>query len=118
MKSISLKSALAAGITAVTLSFAAPPASAMNQQELIEEMARGAGLSKADAQKALTAFVAATSKALKKGERVLVPGFGTFALSIRPARTARNPQTGQVVRVKAKKIVKFKPSSVLSRTVN
>lgn len=118
MKGISLKAALVAGMTSATLSFAAPPASAMNQEELIYEMAVNSGISKGDSRKALRAFVAATTRALKKGDRVSIPGFGSFSLSIRAARTARNPQTGQVIKVRAKKIVKFKAATMLSNTVN
>ena len=67
----------------------------MNKAELIEAMASGAGISKADAKKALDAFVGSTTATLKKGGRVALVGFGSFSVSNRSARTGRNPQTGK-----------------------
>ncbi len=89
----------------------------MNKAELIDSMASSAGLSKADAKRALDAFVDATTGALKKGDRVALVGFGSFAVSKRNARTGRNPQTGQPITIAAKKVVKFKAGSELSNTV-
>ena len=89
----------------------------MNKAELIEGMASEAGLSKADAKKALDAFVNQTTKALKKGDRVALVGFGSFSVSKRAARKGRNPQTGKEIQIKAKKVVKFKPGSELSSKV-
>ncbi|MBN2639017.1 MAG: HU family DNA-binding protein [Bacteroidales bacterium] len=85
----------------------------MNKAELIDAMAAGAGLSKADAKKALDAFVDATSGALKKGERVALVGFGSFSVSTRSARKGRNPQTGKEISIPAKKVVKFKSGADL-----
>ncbi len=90
----------------------------MNKAELIEAIASKAGLSKADAKKALDAFVEATSDALKKGDRVALVGFGSFSVSERGARTGRNPQTGQPIKIAAKKVVKFKAGSELASKVN
>ena len=89
----------------------------MNKAELIDAMAAGANLSKADAKKALDAFVDATSGALKGGDRVALVGFGSFSVSTRAARTGRNPQTGKEIDIPAKKVVKFKAGADLSKTV-
>ena len=89
----------------------------MNKAELIDSMASKAGLSKADAKRALDAFVDATTGALKKGDRVALVGFGSFAVSKRNARTGRNPQTGKPITTAAKKVVKFKAGSELADTV-
>lgn len=90
----------------------------MNKAELIEAMANGAGISKADAKKALDAFVDTTTKALKKGDRVALVGFGSFSVSKRSARTGRNPQTGKEIKISAKKVVKFKAGADLGTAVN
>jgi DNA-binding protein HU-beta len=89
----------------------------MNKAELIDAMAAEASLTKADAKRALDAFVGATTKALKKGDRVALVGFGSFSVAKRAARTGRNPQTGKEIKIAAKKVVKFKPGSELVGTV-
>jgi DNA-binding protein HU-beta len=89
----------------------------MNKSELIDAMADQAGLTKADAKKALDGFINATSDALKKGDRVALVGFGSFSVSERNARTGRNPQTGKEITIPAKKVVKFKAGSELSDMV-
>ncbi|HEX7412383.1 MAG TPA: HU family DNA-binding protein [Bacteroidales bacterium] len=89
----------------------------MNKAELIEAMATEAGMTKADAKRALDAFVGATHKALKKGERVALVGFGSFSVAKRAARKGRNPQTGKEIKIAAKKVVKFKAGSELTKTV-
>ena len=89
----------------------------MNKAELIDAMASGAELSKADAKKALDAFIGATTGALKKGDRVALVGFGSFAVAKRAARTGRNPQTGKEIKIAAKKVVKFKAGTELSGSV-
>ncbi|MCC5923236.1 MAG: HU family DNA-binding protein [Crocinitomicaceae bacterium] len=90
----------------------------MNKAELIDAMAAEAGLSKADAKKALDGFINATSSALKSGDRVSLIGFGSFSISERSARTGRNPQTGKEIQIAAKKVVKFKAGAELSNSVN
>ncbi len=90
----------------------------MNKAQLIDAMAAGAGLSKADAKKALDAFVSATTDALKGGDRVALIGFGSFAVSERGERTGRNPQTGKEIKIAAKKVVKFKAGAELSDAVS
>ncbi len=89
----------------------------MNKAQLIDAIAGDAGLSKADAKKALDAFVKNTSGALKKGERVALVGFGSFSIAERNARMGRNPQTGKEIKIAAKKVVKFKAGSELSDNV-
>ncbi|MCF6366185.1 MAG: HU family DNA-binding protein [Bacteroidales bacterium] len=90
----------------------------MNKAELIDAMASGSGLTKADSRRALDSFIEATEGALKKGERVALVGFGSFAVNKREARKGRNPQTGKEINIPAKKVVKFKAGSDLSRKVN
>ena len=89
----------------------------MNKAELIDAMAANAGISKAEAKKALDAFVDATTGALKKGDRVALVGFGSFSVSTRAARKGRNPQTGQEINIAAKKVVKFKAGGDLATKV-
>ncbi|HLV42870.1 MAG TPA: HU family DNA-binding protein [Brumimicrobium sp.] len=90
----------------------------MNKAELIEAMASEAGLSKADAKKALDAFINATTNALKEGDRLSLIGFGSFSISNRAARVGRNPQTGKEIQIAAKNVVKFKAGTDLANTVN
>lgn len=89
----------------------------MNKAQLIDAIAAEAKITKADAKKALDAFVKATGSALKKGDRVALVGFGSFAVAKRNARTGRNPQTGKPINIKAKKVVKFKAGSELNGKV-
>jgi DNA-binding protein HU-beta len=90
----------------------------MNKAELIDAIASESGLSKVDAKKALDGFVAATSTALKNGDRISLVGFGSFSISERSARTGRNPQTGKEIKIAAKKVVRFKAGAELSSSVN
>jgi DNA-binding protein HU-beta len=90
----------------------------MNKAELIDAIASNADLSKADAKRALDGFVAATSDALKKGDRISLVGFGSFSISKRAARTGRNPQSGKEIQISAKNVVRFKAGSELSGKVN
>ena len=89
----------------------------MNKAELIDAIAGESKLSKADSKKALDAFVTATTKALKKGDRVALVGFGSFSIAKRAARKGRNPQTGKEIKIAAKKVVKFKAGNELSDKV-
>ena len=89
----------------------------MNKAELIEAMASGANISKADAKRALDSFIQTTSGALKKGDRVALVGFGSFSVSRRAARKGRNPQTGKEIQIAAKNVVRFKAGSELSGKV-
>ncbi|MDG5800337.1 HU family DNA-binding protein [Marinilabiliaceae bacterium ANBcel2] len=90
----------------------------MNKAQLIDAIAGESNLTKADAKKALDAFLKVTGDALKSGDRVSLVGFGSFAVSERSARTGRNPQTGKEITIPAKKVVKFKAGSELTDSVN
>ncbi len=90
----------------------------MNKTELIDAMASGAGITKADAKKALNAAIDAITNALKNGDRVALVGFGTFSTSTRAARKGRNPQTGAEINIPAKKVVKFKAGLELSKGIS
>jgi DNA-binding protein HU-beta len=89
----------------------------MNKGDLIEAIAKGSDLSKADADRALNATLDAITKTLKKGDKVTIPGFGTFSITKRAARTGRNPATGESIKIKAKKTPKFKAGSALAEAV-
>jgi len=89
----------------------------MNKTELIAAMADKAGLTKADAKKALDAFIDTTAASLKKGDKISLVGFGSFDVAKRNARTGRNPKTGEPIKIAAKKVVKFRPGSDLSNNV-
>ncbi len=89
----------------------------MNKAELIDAIASQANLTKADAKRALDAFIGATTTALKKGERVALVGFGSFSVSKREARKGRNPQSGKEITIPAKKVVKFKAGAELADKV-
>ena len=90
----------------------------MKKVELIEAVAEKAGLTKADAGRALDATIEAITGALVKGDRVPLVGFGTFATSKRAARTGRNPQTGAEVKIPARNAVTFKAGTQLKNKVN
>lgn len=90
----------------------------MNKAELIDAIASEAKLTKADAGRALDAFINATTKSLKKGGRVALVGFGSFTVAKRSARTGRNPQTGKAIKIAAKKVAKFKAGAELAKAVN
>lgn len=89
----------------------------MNKGELVDAMASEAKITKADAQRALEAFLNVTAKTLKKGDKVTLVGFGTFSVAKRAARTGRNPQTGKEIKIAAKKVAKFKAGAELSTKV-
>ncbi len=89
----------------------------MNKSELISAMAAEAQLSKADAKKALDAFISSVTKALKKGDKVALVGFGTFAVGERAARTGVNPATKKAIKIPAKKVAKFKAGAELAAAV-
>ena len=85
----------------------------MNKTQLIEAMAADAGISKAQAKKALESFLNNVEKTMKKGGKVTLIGFGTFSTVTRKAREGRNPATGAKIKIPAKTVVKFKPGSNL-----
>ncbi|MDH4210561.1 MAG: HU family DNA-binding protein [candidate division WOR-3 bacterium] len=89
----------------------------MTKAELIERMAQRAKISKRAAGIALNTFVEATTNALRSGDKVALVGFGTFSVSKRKARTARNPRTGETIEVPAKRAPKFKAGRDLKNAV-
>ncbi len=89
----------------------------MNKTELIDQIAAGAGLTKVDSKKALDATIAAIIDALKKGDKVQLVGFGTFAVNEKPARKGINPATKQEIQIAAKKVAKFKAGAELADAV-
>ena len=89
----------------------------MNKADLIAQISEDAGISKVQANAALDSFTAAVTKELKKGGKVTLVDFGTFSISERAARTGRNPQTGATIKIKAKKVAKFKAGKELSASI-
>jgi len=90
----------------------------MNKSELVEAIAHGAGITKVAASKIVEVFTDTITHALKKGEQVVLPGFGSFSTSVRSARTGRNPQTGQAIQIKASRVAKFKAGKKLKDAVS
>jgi DNA-binding protein HU-beta len=90
----------------------------VTKADLVNAIAEQAGLSKADAEKALKAFTGAVTQALKAGEKVSLVGFGTFSVGQRAARTGKNPQTGAKIKIPAAKSPKFKAGKALKDAVN
>ena len=90
----------------------------MNKSEFVAAIAESAELSKKDAEKAVKAFTEVVEAELKKGEKIQLTGFGTFEVSERPARTGRNPRTGETMKIKASKAPKFKAGKALKDAVN
>jgi DNA-binding protein HU-beta len=86
----------------------------MNKAELIAKIAVDAGITKTQANTTLDTFVEAVTKTLKGGGKVTLVGFGTFSVSKRAARNGRNPQTGEVIKIKARKVARFKAGKELS----
>ena len=89
----------------------------MTKADLVGKMADSAGITKAGAEKALAGFLGGVSDALRKSDKVTLVGFGTFSVAQRAAREGRNPQTGKKIKIKATKVVKFKPGSKLKGMV-
>ena len=86
----------------------------MNKTELIDKIAAGAGISKADSKKALDATVNALKEALIAGDKIQLVGFGTFSVNERPAREGINPATKEKIQIAAKKVAKFKAGAELA----
>jgi DNA-binding protein HU-beta len=89
----------------------------MTKADLIASIGKEAKISKASAEKALNAFSNTVTKALKKGDKLTLTGFGTFSVVKRKARTGRNPQTGKEIKIPATKVAKFKAGNLLKRAV-
>ena len=90
----------------------------MNKSELIEHIAQQAEISKAAASRALEAVIGGVKDTLKKNGSVSIVGFGTFAVTKRPARSGRNPRTGAAIKIKAAKVPKFRPGKGLKDHLN
>ena len=90
----------------------------MNKAELISAIVAKTNLTKADTKKMLDAFIAATEETLKKGDKLTLVGFGSLSVAKRSARTGRNPRTGSAIKIAAKKVVKFRPGTELTKKVN
>ena len=89
----------------------------MSKAELVEKIAEQAKLTKVDAERAVNAFINVITASLKAGDDVTLVGFGTFTTGDRAERQGRNPQTGEVITISAKKVVKFKPGKALKEEV-
>ena len=90
----------------------------MTKAELVSKIAEDAGITKIAATAALDSFLDGVTKTLKAGDKLTLVGFGTFSVSKRAARVGRNPFTGQEIKIKAKKVAKFKASKDLSGKLN
>jgi DNA-binding protein HU-beta len=91
----------------------------MNKGELVDAIAKDAGITKGQAADALDAVITAIEKTLSKADgKVTLVGFGTFSVAKRAARTGRNPRTGKEIKIKAKKVAKFKAGAELAKKVN
>jgi DNA-binding protein HU-beta len=90
----------------------------MNKATLIAKIADDAGITRAAAATAVESLIEGVTTTLKKGQRVTLVGFGTFGVSKRKARTGRNPQTGETIKIKAKTIARFKAGAQLTKKLN
>jgi DNA-binding protein HU-beta len=90
----------------------------MNKAELIERVARDTGLTKADSLRVIDAFLDTVTKTLRKGEKVTLVGFGSFQTARRRARNGRNPQTGTLIKIAARRVPKFVPGKELKDQVS
>ncbi len=89
----------------------------MTKAELVVVMAKATGCTKASAERALDAFLVAIRDSLRKGRRVTISGFGSFAITRRAERNAKNPRTGKTMRIPAARVPRFKPSKSLKSAV-
>ncbi|HEY0298028.1 MAG TPA: HU family DNA-binding protein [Arachidicoccus sp.] len=89
----------------------------MNKAEVVAKIAEDAGITKTQANAALDSFTTTVQKVLKSGDKVTLVGFGTFSVTKRAARTGRNPQTGAPLKIKAKKVARFKAGKDLSSKI-
>lgn len=89
----------------------------MNKRELVDAIASEAGGTKADASRFLDVLMTTITGALKSGDQVILPGFGSFSIVNRSERSGRNPQTGEVIKIKASRVAKFKAGKSLKEAV-
>jgi DNA-binding protein HU-beta len=90
----------------------------MTKKELIDAIASKTGSGKADAERAIAALIEVISDTLKKGDSLSLPGFGSFEIRERAARTGRNPKTGEEIAIAASRVPAFKPGAALKAAVN
>ncbi len=90
----------------------------MNKQDLIEQIAQAAEVSKSAAERAVDALVVAVKSSLKKGDMVTLVGFGTFYVGRRKARAGRNPRTGEALSIKATSVPRFRAGKALKDAIN
>jgi DNA-binding protein HU-beta len=89
----------------------------MNKGELIERVAKDARITKVEAGRAIDSVFNNIRKTLKRGEKTSLVGFGTFSVSRRKARTGRNPQSGEAIKIPARKVVRFTSGKALKETI-
>ncbi len=89
----------------------------MNKSELVDAIASGTGLTKADTSRVLEMFMLTVTDALKGGDQVVLPGFGSFSTGNRSEREGRNPQTGEKIKIKASRVARFKAGKSLKEAV-
>ena len=89
----------------------------MNKGDLVGKVASDTGVTKSQAEAAFNSLIGAVTSSLKKGQKVTIVGFGTFSVAKRKARAGRNPQTGAVIKIAARKVPKFTPGSDLKKAV-
>jgi DNA-binding protein HU-beta len=89
----------------------------MNKSQLVDAIASGSGLTKAEASKVLETFTSTVTDVLKSGEKIEITGFGTFDTTNRSSRIGRNPQTGEALQIKASRVAKFKAGKNLKEAV-
>ncbi len=90
----------------------------MNKGDLVDNVAKASDITKAQATDAVNSVLSSMQSCLKKGDKVSLIGFGTFSINKREARMGRNPRTGAPIKIKAKKVVKFKAGKALEDAVN
>jgi DNA-binding protein HU-beta len=89
----------------------------MNKSDLIDAIAKDAGITKVQAAKAINTYHETVKKAMKKGDSVSLVGFGTYTTAQRKARTGRNPKTGAALKIKAARVPKFRPGKGLKDSI-
>jgi len=82
----------------------------MNKTQLVEAISLDAGISKVEARKAIDSLVKVAAQVLRKEDKILLSGLGTFSVQHKSARTGRNPRTGSPVRIAPKRVVRFRPT--------
>lgn len=90
----------------------------MNKSEVVDVVSHGTGVSKADTDRVLSAFLELAAKQVGSGEKLTIPGWITFERVHRPARQGRNPQTGESITIAARNAVKVSAGSKLKSAVN